>query len=222
MADDERPDARDPVVAGWLDVEPLDDLARRRLVSNALRETEATVAAPPARGPSRAWRWLGVAAAAVLVVVGGLALITANRGSNTKFNDAGAKLSQTEAASPAESASPAAGPTDSPADFGDLDQPDNFAAARRALDAQVAASKAPAAPDTAGDTAGSNSTFGDRAAASSTLERCRDVVPDGTVLATGTGTLDGRRAALVLIGTTDGTRSLDAVLEDPCELRHLP
>ena len=54
MADDERPaahgeEARDEEVAGWLAVEPLDDVTRRRLVSTALRET----AGPPVSRPSR-------------------------------------------------------------------------------------------------------------------------------------------------------------------------
>jgi hypothetical protein len=48
-------------------------------------------------------------------------------------------------------------------------------------------------------------------------------VPDGaTAVAQATGTIDGRRATVVLVEAADGTRTLDAVLEDPCETRHLP
>ena len=51
MADDERPDARDPRVAGWLEVEPLDDVTRRRLVSTALREPRPPTRRPPDARP---------------------------------------------------------------------------------------------------------------------------------------------------------------------------
>ena len=50
---------------------------------------------------------------------------------------------------------------------------------------------------------------------------CRDQLPAGTVTAVGSGTLDGRRALVVLTDDGDGSRSIDAVLADPCEVRPL-
>jgi hypothetical protein len=47
--------------------------------------------------------------------------------------------------------------------------------------------------------------------------------PDGgRVVAQGSGTIDGRRATVVLLEDADGTRTFEAVLEDPCEVRQLP
>src|SRR5258708_11733606 len=56
--------ARDERLAGLLDVEPLDDLTRRRLVSTALRES-----APAARGSGAVRSRRLVAAAAIVGVV---------------------------------------------------------------------------------------------------------------------------------------------------------
>src|SRR4029077_20845956 len=75
MADDER----SAEIAGGLEVEPLDDVTRRRLVSSALRETETADAPAPGR-PSRTWRWIAAAAALVIVAVGTLAVVSANGG----------------------------------------------------------------------------------------------------------------------------------------------
>jgi hypothetical protein len=43
----------------------------------------------------------------------------------------------------------------------------------------------------------------------------------GTVLAQGTGTLDGRPVTVVLTEGAHGKRSLDAFFRDTCETRHL-
>ena len=216
MADDERPDARDPRVAPpWLkdrlEVEPLDELTRRRLVSNALQET-----AEPARTPSRAWRWMAAAAALVVLVTGTVAVVTARGGNDEQ--QATAPVRTPEAAGDATAKALAAPDV---GDFGDLDQPQNLASLRRALDSPPSAAT-PAAPQAAGDSGfASDSGASERSNAGSALSQCSVPLPDGTVVAQGHGTLDGRRATVVLTETATGKRSLDAVLSDPCELRHL-
>lgn len=204
MADDERADARDPQVATWLEVEPLDDVTRRRLVSTALREGAAPEAPAPAR-PSKAWRWIAAAAVIVVVLVAGLALLTANGGHDerqaTRRTAAEATPKATE------------GPRDV-GDFGDLDQAANLQALRDALSGsegtRLGAPAVPA-PQAATDAAGSGSF--------STSGCSRGVL--GTVLAQGTGTLDGRAVTVVLSRAADGKRSLDAFFRDSCEIRHL-
>ncbi len=209
MADDER----SPEIAGWLEVEPLDDVTRRRLVSSALRETEPATADPPAPArPSRTWRWIAAAAALVIVAVGTLAVVSANGGHDEKQQASGDR--STALAPKAVSAAPNLG------DFGNLDDPANLAALRAALTSNSFAASS-AAPEAAGDTAKSeqSATAGNSAPPS----LCGAVVPEGgSILAQATGTIDGRHATVVLIEKADGTRSSDAVLEDPCELRHLP
>jgi hypothetical protein len=213
MPDDERPDARDPQVTDWLQVEPLDDLTRRRLVSKALQET-----GEPARRPSRAWRWMAAAAALVVLVTGTLAIVTARGGHDEQ--QATAPVRTPEAAADATSKAVSGAPD--VGDFGDLDQPDNLAALRRALDSPSSAASA-AAPQAAGDSGfASDSGASERSGAGTALSQCSVRLPDGTVVAQGEGTLDGRRATVVLTETAAGKRSLDAVLSDPCELRHLP
>jgi hypothetical protein len=108
-------------------------------------------------------------------------------------------------------------------DFGNLDDAANLAALRTALEQPASGSAAPQAA--AGDSSSSERGTTDTAAPDGTtqLRICGLTVPDGaTTVAQGTGTLDGRRATVVLIEAADGTRTFDAVLEDPCELRHLP
>jgi hypothetical protein len=207
MADDER----SPEIAGWLEVEPLDEVTRRRLVSSALRETETADAPAPAR-PSRTWRWIAAAAALAIVAVGTLAVVSANGGHDEKQQAAGDR--STALAPKAVSAAPNLG------DFGNLDDPANLAALRAALTSNSFATSS-AAPEAAGDTATSEQSAA--AGNSAPLSSCGAVVPEGgSILAQATGTIDGRHATVVLIEKGDGTRSSDAVLEDPCELRHLP
>jgi hypothetical protein len=223
MADDERPDAhgeqRDEEVAGWLEVERLDDVTRRRLVARALAETERDAAAAPAlpapaRPTGRVWAWLGAAAVLVVVLVVGLALLSANGGDDSEV----ATRNDHAAISPK-----AIDATRDVGDFGDLDEPTNLAALRAALEAPVSGSAAPqaAAGDTSREFGASDSTTTD--AENAPLRLCGITVPDGaTAVAQATGTIDGRRATVVLVEAADGTRTLDAVLEDPCETRHLP
>ena len=68
-------DVRDEVLAARLAVEPLDDVTRARLVRNAMEAAaEATTTNEPARRSART-RWLAVAAALVVVLAVGLAVV---------------------------------------------------------------------------------------------------------------------------------------------------
>lgn len=216
MADDDGADTRDGEVAQWLEVEPLDELTRRRLVANALREGDAAAApaAPPTRS-SHAWRWLTAAAAVVVVLVVGLALLSGGGG-----NDEQATSRDRAALTPKSAA-----PTRDVGDFGNLDDPANLAALRRALGNPADTAEFQAPPEAAGDALGSSSdtTSGAASSAGDATRLCGAVLPDGgRIVAEGTGTVDGRPATVVLLEAADGTRSLVVVLEDPCEQRELP
>jgi hypothetical protein len=202
MADDER----DPQVTSWLEVEPLDELTRRRLVTTALREGDA-----PARRPSRAWRWVAAAAAVVVVAAGTLAIVTAKGGHDDRDTAAPVRTPAAAAGSVAPTASAA---VPSVGDFGDLGDPANVARVRRALDAS----------------AGSGSSFNDVAGAQAsagalsvpnTAETCGSSLPAGNVLAQASGTVDGRAAVVVLVERADRSRELFEVLSSPCEVRSL-
>jgi len=115
MSDDDlhrdEPDARDERVAALLDVPPLDDLTRRRLVRRALAE-----AAAPA--PARRARFLRVAAVVVgVAVVGGAAALA--------LRDEGGNGSETAERTAAPTVADAA-PTESEVagDLGEVPGPD--------------------------------------------------------------------------------------------------
>ena len=206
MADDEHADARDPQVAAWLETESLDEVTRRRLVSTAMRET-----GQPTRGPSRAWRWVAAAAAVVLVAVGTLAVVTAGGGHDEE--QASTPVRTPEAAGSA--APKALGTVPNVGDFGDLDDAANLVKLRSAFAAAAPASEPPSAGDAsrAESTADAGSAFANSA--------CGDLFGNATILARGTGTLDGRPATVYITQQPDGTRAYDAVIDDTCELRHL-
>ncbi len=200
MADD---DARDERLAAWLEPEPLDDVTRRRLVSTAMRETR----------PSHAVRWIATAAAIAVVLVGGFALLTANGGNDDGHTAAPALTPANERSKAADSAAPeaatAAGAPVDVGDFGNLDRADNLDRLRSALEN--------AAPSSFATTSG-DATAGTLAPLS--LSTCSAIFPGGTILAQGRGAF-GHRAAVVLLTELNGTRSVDAILEDPCEVRVL-
>ncbi|HEY7107030.1 MAG TPA: hypothetical protein VH986_11550 [Acidimicrobiia bacterium] len=209
MADDD--DARDERMHELLEVEPLDELTRRRLVTTAVRAS-----APPAR--SR--RWIAVAAVvAALVVAGGVTLIALGGGGDSSAPTAlNGRPGNTSAAAP-EHAPAAAVPADA-GDFGDLAVADNLARARRELGAVSSFDHAPAAADRAGSASASASDGASLAARLGALS-CAAELPEGTVVALGTGTFGRRAAIVVATDRPDGTRSVDAVLSDPCEVRPL-
>ena len=242
MADDDRRDER---IGAWLETEPLDDVTRRRLVSTAMRERESTGSVPERktgsvperetgtepdagrndRRSSATLRWIATAAAIVALLVGALALFTAQGGNDEPQaaapvhtpGDAGGSA-RSSAGSHAEAAEPEAAqaaPVDV-GDFGDLSRASNLARLRTALERGLA--PAAAAPTSAGSAADSQTTAG--GSTLSTLA-CHDRLPAGTVTAVARGTLDGRPATVVLTVLPDGNRSVDAVLTDPCEVRPL-
>jgi hypothetical protein len=215
MADDERPDARDEArdeqVSQWLEVEPLDDVTRRRLVAPALRESATSATA--ARS-SRVWAWVAAAAAAVVVLVVGLTALNTSGGGDSEV------ATRTERTAPSPKAVVA---TTDVGDYGDLDDPANLAALRAALGRPTSGATASQAAGEAESSPFSSSAGSPVADRDQALRLCGLTVPDGaTAVAQGTGTIDGRRATVVLVEDADGTRSVDAVLEDPCEVRRLP
>jgi hypothetical protein len=120
MSDDDihhdEPDARDERVAALLEVPPLDDLTRRRLVQRALAG-----AAPAA--PARTARFLRVAAVVVgVAVVGGAAaLVLRDEGGNgTETAERTAAPTVADAAPTEEPAAAASG------DLGDVPGPDSL------------------------------------------------------------------------------------------------
>jgi hypothetical protein len=228
MADDDRsPEGPDPQVGAWLEVEPLDDVTRRRLVSTAMRETAIPETAIPetampetampetggaeTRRPSRTWRWIAAAAAVVVVAVGTVAVVTANGG----HDEPQATGDRSTALAPKALAQELAAAPDV-GDFGNLDHAKTLAALRAALGRSFASSAA--APQAAAGSANDSSRSSTPTPTSG--NGCpRGVI--GTVVAQGSGTLDGRPVTVLLIEGADGARSLDAMFLDSCEIRDL-
>jgi hypothetical protein len=221
MPDD---DARDERIRAALEVEPLDDVTRRRLVSTALAATADDSSASVTTTKSLAARWIAAAAAIVVVLVVAFALITAPGGNDEQQASTPPRspvaeqkaAGDTASSSAPQAGTPSAGSAFSPAavnvgDFGDLNVPANLARLRTALEADRAAASANAASSLS------------PLSASTELDAlpCRADLPAGTVKAVGTGTLDGRRAVVVLTTRPDGSRTIDAVLASPCQVRRL-
>jgi hypothetical protein len=207
---DDRPDAH-PELASWLEVEPLDELTRRRMVATAMRES-ATHDVTPAHRPSRAWRWIAVAAVVVVVLAGGLALLTAQGGHDeeqaTRRPPAAVPPSSTPGVAPEALGQAIAGVPDV-GDFGDLDDAANLSALRAAL--------AQPRPTTGASKSADSAT---NAAPLPSVPGCaRGVI--GTIVAVGRGTIDGRPVTVTLAQGADGKRSIDAFFDDSCETRHL-
>ncbi|MET0627179.1 MAG: hypothetical protein ABW033_01825 [Acidimicrobiia bacterium] len=223
-------DRRDDELAARLDVEPLDDLTRRRLVSRAMAES-ATDGAAAAHGRDRAMLTRLVAAAAVLLVlaVGVVGLLTTTDGGNDT-TVAGRKADQAARATPqagsgsvadqgASAAAEVAPSADATtrgsttpatsalgADLGDVGDLSTAAARRRLLDDIDAATLA--APVTA-DAA---TAFG--------FAPCPPLNVS-SLIASGTATFDGRPATVVVNERADGSRRVRLLLRDPCEVRQL-
>ncbi|HEX9504418.1 MAG TPA: hypothetical protein VGA62_00275 [Acidimicrobiia bacterium] len=215
-------DAGEESIRALLAVEPLDEVARRRLVTTAVRTTR----------PSRPGRWIAIAAAVVVVLVVLGAVVLASPGDDRRQAATPARTPAAEQqsgiapVSPSGSlAAPAAGnssPRASAApgsvpdagEFGDLSDPANLAQLRAALTAV-------AGPDT---TAPFGTTLRDGHTLMTALATrpCRGSLPAGTIAAVASGTIDGRRVIVVLTTTSDGDRSIDAVFSDPCTVRPLP
>jgi hypothetical protein len=234
----ENDDARDERIARLLEVEPLDEVTRRRLVSTAVRAS-----APPMRRsgtePARVSRRLVAAAAIVgVAVVAGLGYLVSRDGDSTSptaSRDQSAPTAPAEAATGsatgASSAAPNAAPeslnqksqqgsfdaTAVPAprdagDFGDLRTAENLDRLRSALAGSETASTVEGTPPSDRVTS-LLAQLGEKA--------CASELPAGTVIAVGTGRFGTRDAIVVQTELADGTRSVDAVVADPCTVRPL-
>jgi hypothetical protein len=219
-------DARDEALAARLDVEPLDELTRRRLVARAMAATDDDVApaAEPAATP-HLLRWFAVAAAVLVVVVIGSVAVLRTGGSDhtevasrqasgvdaTARDAAGSEQTPGKSAGAATGASPSTAPGTSSTtaglgvalgDFGDLSK----AAARRRVLAAIDAAGLTAAPADLG-----SSSAGDPACPSEQL---------APILATATGTYHDRPAEVV-VTERSGTRHVLLLIANPCEVRQL-
>jgi hypothetical protein len=212
MRDDSRPGgsngdadgSRDRRLASMLEVEPLDDVTRRRLVGTAMQSAGS--------GARRA-RLLVVAAAVVLVVVAGGSILIGLRGGGS--DRTASRPPSTAAATPAFGSAPS---VRNLGDLGDLDHVDMSAVARTVLGAaadSARAGSASAAPAT------STPIRVDALAARLRTLTCRDRLPEGALLALGTGRVAGKDALVVATRGDDGVVSIDAITADPCEVHPL-
>jgi hypothetical protein len=219
MTDDS---TRDERLAGLLEVEPLDELTRRRLVGTALRAS-----APPARETGRL---IAAVAAATLLVAGGLGLlaVTDDGGSVPTANRpqrAEEPLDRSTEAAPAPSAaSPSTsvvGDTTAQSavavrdagDFGDLTDP-------------IALGRARAALEPAGTTTYDGSDVGEGRRAADLVARarsaaCASELSAGTIVAVGSGAFGDREAIVLATQRADGSRVVEALVLGPCEVRPL-
>jgi len=218
------PDVRDEQVASWLAVEPLDDVARRRLVDTAVR-------AATRRHPRR---WLAAAAALVAIAVGSTLLATNGGGGGSqaapsrsaaeKAPGAGATSAGT-ARGPAPLSASAAGAVLDLGDFGDLGARSQLDALQHAADAAATADATTSSPP--GDASRSASSPSSRVVE---LERrlaavsCASDLPAGTVVGLGTGRVGGKDALVVAVARNGALSSavvLVAITSEPCKVRSL-
>ncbi len=174
-------------------VPALDDPTRRRLVQGALSDPALDVMIPqhPRRSgtsdhPRRVWAVLGGVAAAVLLVVGVVALV--NRGGGN--GDGGAKSATASA------------PTGDLGDVGNLDQKrvDALVRGGGAPTASDSATSGPAAPDAEGFTQNPESVPAAR------VGECADrFASEGTVRFRASGEFQGRPAVIVGVDTASRT-----------------
>ena len=223
-------DARDERLGRMLEVEPLDDLSRRRLVRTAMEAPE------PAATPRRTWRLVAAASLVAVVVASGVTYL-ATRDTNTTqptaLTDRNAKGDGGAAAAAPSAAGSAVPSTESNnfeqqalvasadatdlGDFGDLGSDAGLDRVRGAFSAAASGG----APTPQSKSAGDSNTR-----ASSVLNelgalKCADDLPEGTIVAFGHAHFGARDAIVVKTLQSDGSVSLDAVVADPCEVRPL-
>ena len=204
----EPPDARDPRTAAWLAVEPLDEVTRARLVRAALAAADRPAEEPggdgSGRAPHRTARFLALAAALLVVLVVGLAVVV-RRTSNDP--------TPTAADAPRAKAAPEAAQAPSAGGSGGTAEADATPTALPALgelgdvstEAALSAAVAPRA-------AVATRTFGIVPACA--VEAGRSL---GTPVAAGTGTIDGKPATVVFVQRPDGLSGAIAVVNRTCE-----
>ena len=241
MAEDDpmADESRDEALARVLDVAPLDELTRRRLVGAALAASEETAATPAMDTPpvtlpttatpqgGRRARLLGIAAAAVAFVVLGVAALALPRDDATQVAGRSTEASGPLAAADANGAAAA---------------PDTAASSRTAQDGGTAASAAPSGASEQTQSAlpdlgrlGDLSEAGSRERVVATAEPAvAGVMPQRwaftfqtcpprtlTVVATGLGSIDGDPVFVTVARRDDGTLRVRAIDGTTCELRPL-
>jgi hypothetical protein len=231
MADD---DARDERLGRLLEVEPLDEVARRRLVSTAMRATGEPAAT---RSGVHAGGRFVAAASVVAILVVGIGYL-ALRGDDGTAPNASSPRPQTTTAPVAGSSDRVApttqAPSDSTSDSGagseSADQPKAASAGPRGLgdvgNLEVAANLDRLRASITGEafsTASGNEAAGDSASLVGRLRAlsCAAELPEGAIVAIGTGRFGTRDAIVVATTGADGTTSLDALVTHPCEVRPL-
>ncbi len=187
-------------------VAPLDEVTRRRLVSRALGES----AAPARGGWTERVSWRAVAAVlAVVVIAGGLAL-SLQRGDGSSSSTASrAKSGTSTTAQPKSAAASDLSAARALGDLGDVSDPTQLATRVRVAD-QFAAAR---------EVGGTQSSVPAPAAADA-LGSCASALHGpGTIRAIGSGTVDGRAAAIAVAVDQQGHEQAIVVLLDGCKAR---
>jgi hypothetical protein len=192
-------------MAGWLAVEPLDEVTRARLVRNAVAGSEDAIAgdATAATGPRRTGRLLAVAAAVVVVLAVGIAVLVprAEEPTPTAADAPAAKVAPEAGQAPASDSSGAAARSEvAPVPLSPLGDLGDVSTAAR-LQAQVGARRD---PRFAGPTLVPP---GCAFAAARSL---------GTPRAAGTGSVDGKPATVILVERPDGREAAVAIVDGSC------
>lgn len=201
-------DTRDPRVAAWLAVDPLDDVTRARLVRDALAGSADAPTARPHPHRRRTMAVVGVAAAVVaaLVVVGA---VLVPRGDDTTPSavDAPASKARPEASRPAGDSSAAGATAEAPPAetlrpgplpaLGDLGDVSSEAKLERAARGSLSVPLGSPSTPLTGCAAAAGRAF-------------------GTPIAVGTGRIDGRRATVVAAHQAAGSTAVVAVAGRTC------
>jgi hypothetical protein len=221
-------DARDERLGRMLEVEPLDDLSRRRLVRTAMAASEPTATS------RRTWRLVAAASLVAVVVAGGVTYLATRDTSTTQptaLADRNAKPESSGTSGGPAAAAPsaatdqqglekqtleAAGSVADLGDFGDLDTDASLDRVRAAFSAAAATGPANSQSTTADNTTRAASLLSEVRA-----RPCAGDLPDGLVVAIGRARFGTRDAIVVKTVQPDGSVSLDAVVADPCEVRPL-
>ena len=205
-------DARDPQIAEWLAVEPLDEVTRARLVRDALADAGTGDPARPDRGGTgRRARWAvaaSVAAALLVVLAIGLALLVPRgRDTTPTAADAPAQESDGRARGPAEDTTGLAAPDTAPSpdgaatlalpSIGDLGDVSTAVLLERAVQPRLLTPSGAAIPLT-----------GCAVSAARAL---------GTPIGTGTGTIDGEPAVVIVVDQPTGATAVLAVPGPSCD-----
>jgi hypothetical protein len=193
-------DVRDERLAARLETEPLDEVTRARLVRTAMAATaETTTTSQPSRWSART-RWLAVAAALVVVLAVGLAVVLRDNSGSEPTAARAPKTGASESGSRSAADSPELDQnfsTDSGIrPLGDLGDVGSNPKLRRAVSA--AGADAPSASPLSERSA--------QAAATSAAAAPCVIKPRGTIVATGSGTAQGETVAVYVVERPNGSR----------------